>query len=145
MLINNSQMIAMVMVIAVLIFSILASGIVALAQAQSVTNMPDSMGLIIWDVNSSTTDGRNIYTIIGKVFNNDTVPFNGVRVYVTLYDNNGQILVERSAYSSSLGVQPGMNATFEINVFGTVIEGGINAITNFTMQVTGDRQELLFQ
>ena len=138
-------MIAMVMVIAVLIFSILASGIVALAQAQSVTNMPDSMGLIIWDVNSSTTDGRNIYTIIGKVFNNDTVPFNGVRVYATLYDNNGQILVERSAYSSSSGVQPGMNATFEINVFGTVIEGGINAITNFTMQVTGDRQELLFQ
>jgi hypothetical protein len=38
-----------------------------------------------------------------------------------------------------------MNATFEINVFGIVIEGGINAIANFTMQVTGDRQELLFQ
>jgi ABC-type transport system involved in multi-copper enzyme maturation permease subunit len=138
-------MIAMVMVIAILIFSILASGIVALAQAQSVTNMPDSMGLRIWDVNSSTTDGRNIYTILGKVFNNDTVPFNGVRVSATLYDNNGQILVERSAYSSPSGVQPGMNATFEINVFGTVIEGGINAITNFTTQVTGDRQELLFQ
>jgi hypothetical protein len=138
-------MIAMVMVIAVLIFSILASGIVALAQAQSVTNMSDSMGLRIWDVNSSTTDDRNIYTIMGKVFNNDTVPFNGVRVSATLYDNDDQILVERSAYSSPSGVQPGMNATFEINVFGTVIEGGINAIANFTMQVTGDRQELLFQ
>jgi hypothetical protein len=135
----------MVMVIAVLIFSILASGIVALAQAQSVTNMSDSMGLRIWDVNSSTTDDRNIYTIMGKVFNNDTVPFNGVRVSATLYDNDDQILVERSAYSSPSGVQPGMNATFEINVFGTVIEGGINAIANFTMQVTGDRQELLFQ
>jgi hypothetical protein len=138
-------MIAMVMVIAVLIFSILASGIVALAQAQSVTNMSDSMGLRIWDVNSSTTDDRNIYAIMGKVFNNDTVPFNGVRVSATLYDNDDQILVERSAYSSPSGVQPGMNATFEINVFGTVIEGGINAIANFTMQVTGDRQELLFQ
>lgn len=138
-------MLAMVMVIAGLIFSILASGIVALTQAQSVTNMPDSMGLRIWDVNSSTTDVRNIYTIMGKVFNNDTVPFNGVRVSATLYDNNDQILVERSAYSSPSGVQPGMNATFEINVFGTVIEGGINAITNFTMQVAGDRQELLFQ
>ena len=138
-------MIAMVMVIAVLIFSILASGIVALAQAQSVTNMSDSMGLRIWDVNSSTTDDRNIYTIMGKVFNNDTVPFNGVRVSTTLYDNDDQILVERSGYSSPSGVQPGMNATFEINVFGTVIEGGINAIANFTMQVTGDRQELLFQ
>jgi hypothetical protein len=44
-------MIAMVMVIAVLIFSILASGIVAVAQAQSMTNMPDSMGLRIWDLN----------------------------------------------------------------------------------------------
>lgn len=138
-------MIAMVMVMAVLIFSILASGIVALAQAQSVTNMSNSMGLRIWDVNSSTTDDRNIYTIMGKVFNNDTVPFNGVRVSATLYDNDDQILVERSAYSSPSGVQPGMNATFEINVFGTVIEGGINAIANFTMQVTGDRQELLFQ
>lgn len=138
-------MIAMVMVMAVLIFSILASGIVALAQAQSVTNMSNSMGLRIWDVNSSTTDDRNIYTIMGKVFNNDTVPFNGVRVSTTLYDNDDQILVERSAYSSPSGVQPGMNATFEINVFGTVIEGGINAIANFTMQVTGDRQELLFQ
>jgi hypothetical protein len=138
-------MIAMVMVIAVLIFSILASGIVALAQAQSVTNMSDSMGLRIWDVNSSTTDDRNIYAIMGKVFNNDTVPFNGVRVSATLYDKDDQILVERSAYSSPSGVQPGMNATFEINVFGTVIEGGINAIANFTMQVTGDRQELLFQ
>lgn len=135
----------MVMVMAVLIFSILASGIVALAQAQSVTNMSNSMGLRIWDVNSSTTDDRNIYTIMGKVFNNDTVPFNGVRVSATLYDNDDQILVERSAYSSPSGVQPGMNATFEINVFGTVIEGGINAIANFTMQVTGDRQELLFQ
>jgi hypothetical protein len=82
---------------------------------------------------------------MGKVFNNDTVPFNGVRVSATLYDNDDQILVERSAYSSPSGVQPGMNATFEINVFGTVIEGGINAIANFTMQVTGDRQELLFQ
>lgn len=138
-------MIAMVMVMAVLIFSILASGIVALAQAQSVTNMSNSMGLRIWDVNSSTTDDRNIYTIMGKVFNNDTVPFNGVRVSATLYDNDDQILVERSAYSSPSGVQPGMNATFEINVFGTVIEGGINAIANFTMQVTGDRQGLLFQ
>lgn len=138
-------MLAMVMVIAVLIFSILASGIVVLAQAQSVTNMPDSMGLRIWDVNSSTTDGKNSYTIMGKVFNNDTVPFNGVRVAASLYDDNDQILVERSAYSSPSGVQPGMNATFEINVFGTAIEGGINAIANFTMQVAGDRQELLFQ
>lgn len=107
--------------------------------------MPDSIGLRIWDVNSSATDDGNSYTIMGKVFNNDTVPFNGVRVSATLYDNNDQILVERSAYSSPSGVQPGMNATFEINVFDTAIEGGMNAITNFTMQVSGNRQELLFQ
>jgi hypothetical protein len=138
-------MLTMVVIIAVLTSSILASDTVALAQGQSVTSILDSMGLRIRDVNSSTTEGRNTYTITGKVFNNDTVPFNGVRVSATLYDNNDQILVERSAYSSPSGVQPGMNATFEISVFGAAIEGGINAITNFTMQVTGDRQELLFQ
>ncbi|MGC1135102.1 MAG: hypothetical protein WA941_19895 [Nitrososphaeraceae archaeon] len=77
--------------------------------------------------------------------NNDTVPFNGVRVLATLYDNEGQSLIERSAYTSPSGIQPGSNASFIINIFGTSINDGIDAISNFTLQVTGDRQAQLFQ
>ena len=134
-----------VMAVIVLASSILATGMYALAQGQSLTNVPNLMGLGIRDVNSSTTEGRNIYTITGKVFNNDTLPFNGVRVSATLYDNNNQVLVERSVYTSPSGVQPGMNATFDINIFGTAIDGGVSAISNFTINVTGVRQQDLFQ
>jgi hypothetical protein len=77
--------------------------------------------------------------------NNDTVPFNGVRVSVTLYDNEGQSLVERSAYTSPSGIQPRMNASFNINIFGTSINDGMDTISNFTLRVTGDRQAQLFQ
>ncbi|MGH9912485.1 MAG: hypothetical protein ACRD4W_08590, partial [Nitrososphaeraceae archaeon] len=69
-----------------------------LAEGQSLTNQSrGSVDLSIQAVNASAPEGRGIYTIIGEVFNNDTVPFNGVRVSATLYDNDGQFLVERSA------------------------------------------------
>lgn len=117
-----------------------------LAQGQALTNQSRGpVDLSIQALNASAPEGRGIYTIIGEVFNNDTVPFNGVRVSATLYDNDGQFLVERSAYTSPSGIQPGMNASFNINVFGTSITGGVNAISNFTLQVAGDRQVLLFQ
>jgi hypothetical protein len=134
-----------VMAIIVLASSILATSMYALAQGQSLTDVPNLMGLDIRDVNSSTAEGRNIYTITGKVFNNDTLPFNGVRVSATLYDDEGQSLVERSAYTSPSGIQPGTNASFNINIFGTSIIDGIDAIGNFTLRVTGDRQAQLFQ
>ena len=119
----------------------------SLAQDQSLTNRTSEglIDLIILDVNASVPEDRNIYTVIGKVLNNDTVPFNGVRVLATLYDNEGQSLIERSAYTSPSGIQPGSNASFIINIFGTSINDGIDAISNFTLQVTGDRQAQLFQ
>jgi hypothetical protein len=119
----------------------------SLAQDQSLTNQTPVRGidLIILDVNASALEDRNIYTVIGKVLNNDTVPFNGVRVSATLYDNDGQSLVERSAHTSPSGIQPGTNASFNINIFGTSINDGIDAISNSTLQVTGDRQAQLFQ
>jgi hypothetical protein len=119
----------------------------SLAQDQSLTNRTSGglIDLIILDVNASVPEDRNIYTVIGKVLNNDTVPFNGVRVSVTLYDNEGQSLVERSAYTSPSGIQPGTNASFNINIFGTSINDGMDTISNFTLRVTGDRQAQLFQ
>ncbi|MGI0042824.1 MAG: FxLYD domain-containing protein [Nitrososphaeraceae archaeon] len=88
----------------------------SLAPDQSLTNRTSEglIDLIILDVNASVPEDRNIYTVIGKVLNNDTVPFNGVRVSATLYDDEGQSLVERSAYTSPSGIQPGTNASFNI-------------------------------
>jgi hypothetical protein len=57
--------------------------------------------------------------------NNSTVPFHDVRVSATLYDSNNQSLVERT-HTSPSGIQPGVNASFDINIFGTSITGGIN-------------------
>jgi hypothetical protein len=119
----------------------------SLAQDQSLTNRTSGglIDLIILDVNASASEDRNMYTVIGKVLNNDTVPFHGVRVSTTLYDNEGHSLVERSSYASPSGIQPGTNASFSINIFGTSIDDGIDAISNFTLRVSGDRQAQLFQ
>jgi hypothetical protein len=142
-----SSPLIMVTTITLLATSILMPVTHSLAQDQSLTNQTPVGGidLIILDVNASALEDRNIYTVIGKVLNNDTVPFSGVRVSATLYDNDGQSLVERSAYTSPSGIQPGTNASFNINIFGTSINDGIDAISNSTLQVTGDRQAQLFQ
>jgi hypothetical protein len=137
----------MVTTITLLAASILTPIRYSLAQDQFITNQTPrgSIGLIIQDVNATTLEGRNIYAIIGKVLNNDTVPFNGVRVSAILYNNEDQSLVERSAYTSPSGIQPGTNASFNINIFGTSINDGIDTISNYTLEVTGDRQAELFQ
>jgi len=76
-------------------FLILLSGSFA-TQDQPLTNQtPARLNL---DVNASAPEDRNVYTVIGKILNNDTVPFNGVRVSAILYDNDGQSLVERSVH-----------------------------------------------
>lgn len=137
----------MVTTITLLTASILTPVMYSLAQDQFPTNQTPtgSADLIVLDVNASASEGRNIYTINGKVLNNDTVPFNSVDVSAILYDNEGQSLVERSAFTSPSGIQPGTNASFNINIFGTSINDGIDAISNFTLRVTGDRQAQLFQ
>ena len=137
----------MVTTITLLTASISTPVMYAFAQDQFLTNQTPtgSADLIVLDVNASASEGRNIYTINGKVLNNDTVPFNGVRVSAILYDDESQSLVERSTYTSPSGIQPGTNASFNINIFGTSINDGIDAISNFTLQVTGDRQAQLFQ
>jgi hypothetical protein len=144
---SGLTMITTVTTMTLLAVSILTPVTYSLAQDQFLTNQPltGSIDLIIQDINASVLDNRNIYTIIGKVLNNDTVPFNGVRVSAILYDNEGQSLVERSAYTSPSGIQPGTNASFNIDIFGTSINDGIDAISNFTLEVTGDRQAELFQ
>jgi hypothetical protein len=130
-----------------------------LAQAQPSINQPGPHGmmdLIIQGVNATAPPGRerdiytitgerDTYTITGEVFNNDTVTFSSVRVSATLYDNSSKIIGEGSAHTSPSGIQPGLTAPFEINIFDTSITGGINAISNFTLQVSGNRQERLFQ
>jgi hypothetical protein len=137
----------MVTTITLLTASILTPVTYSLAQDQFLTNQTHTglIDLIVLDVNASASEGRNIYTINGKVLNNDTVPFNGVRVSAILYDDESQSLVERSTYTSPSGIQPGTNASFNINIFGTSINDGIDAISNFTLEVTGDRQARLFQ
>ena len=137
----------MVTTITLLTASILTPVMYSLAQDQLLTNQTHTglIDLIVLDVNASASEGRNIYTINGKVLNNDTVPFNGVRVSAILYDDESQSLVERSTYTSPSGIQPGTNASFNINIFGTSINDGIDAISNFTLEVTGDRQARLFQ
>ncbi|MGH9927025.1 MAG: hypothetical protein ACRD5B_16780, partial [Nitrososphaeraceae archaeon] len=47
-----------------------------LAQGQALTNQSRGpVDLSIQALNASAPEGRGIYTIIGEVFNNDTVPF----------------------------------------------------------------------
>lgn len=110
----------------------------ALAQNQS-------LDLDVLGVSAFVPENRNIYTITGEVFNNNTFPFNGVQVSATLYDNNGQVVGVGSGFTSPSGIQSGLKAPFKIDIFGTEIMGGIEAINNFTLQVAGDLQIQLFQ
>ncbi len=71
--------------------------------------------------------------------------FSSVRVSATLYDKSSQIIGEGSAHTSPPGIPSGMSALFEINIFDTSILGGIDAIGNFTSEVTGNRQTPLLQ
>jgi len=128
------------------------------AQVQS-EDQPDTLqmnGLVLQKVNASSPAGReediysiptggDTYRITGEVFNNDTVRISSVRVSAILLDGNGQTIGDGSAHTSPSGIQPGSMASFEINVFNTSVEGGISAISNFTLHVTGNRQALTFR
>jgi hypothetical protein len=114
----------------------------ALAQNQSRSDMLD---LDILGVSAFVPENRNIYTITGEVFNNNTFPFNSVQVSATLYDHNGQVVGVGSGFTSPSGIQSGLKAPFKIDIFGTEIMGGVEVINNFTLQVAGDLQVQLFQ
>ncbi|MGC2308698.1 MAG: FxLYD domain-containing protein [Nitrososphaeraceae archaeon] len=130
----------------------------AVAQVQS-TDQPETFqnnSLLLQGVNATAPAGReediytipsggDIYRITGEVLNNDTVRFGSVRVSATLIDSNGQTIGEGSAHTSPSGIQPGSEASFEINIFNTSVKGGISAISNFTLQVNGNRQALTFR
>ena len=113
-------------------------------------------GLVLQGVNATSPSGReediysipmagDIYRITGQVVNNDIVRFSSVRVSAVLLDSDGQTIGDGSAHTSPSGIQPGSMASFEINVFNTSVEGGISAISNFTLHVTGNRQALTFR
>lgn len=119
-------------------------------------DMLQSNGLLLQGVNATSPAGReediysiptegDIYRITGEVLNNDSVRFSSVRVYAVLLDSNGQAIGEGSAHTSPSGIQPGSNASFEIDVFNTSVEGGIDSISNFTVYVNGNRQALTFR
>ncbi|HZD34126.1 MAG TPA: FxLYD domain-containing protein [Nitrososphaeraceae archaeon] len=129
------------MVLSFLVLSITMKDEV-LAQNQSRSDMLD---LDIQGVSAFVPENQNIYTIRGEVFNNNTFPFNSVQVSATLYDNNGQVVGVGSGYTSPSGIQSGLKAPFKIDIFGTEIMGGIEAVNNFTLQVAGDLQVQLFQ
>ena len=83
---------AIVMTILIVLSSLISPIIMkseALAQNQS---RSDILDLDIQGVSAFVPENRNIYTITGEVFNNNTFPFNSVQVSATLYDNNGQVV-----------------------------------------------------
>jgi hypothetical protein len=135
-----------IVIMKLIVLSCLISPIItkseALAQNQSNS---DILNLDIRGVSAFVPEDRNIYTITGEVFNNNTFPFNSVQVSATLYDNNGQVVGVGSGFTSPSGIQSGLKAPFKIDIFGTEIMGGIEAINNFTLQVAGDLQVQLFQ
>ena len=143
------------LLVTVILIAVSLSGILLNAKTFA-QDQPSVNQLIIQGVNATVPSGRerNIYTITGEgdsyritgeVLNNDTVRFSSVRVSATLYDNSSQIIGEGSAHTSPSGIPTGMSAPFEINIFSTSILGGIDAIGNFTLEVTGNRQTPLFQ
>jgi hypothetical protein len=135
-----------IVIMKLIVLSCLISPIItkseALAQNQSNSDILD---LDIRGVSAFVPEDRNIYTITGEVFNNNTFPFNSVQVSATLYDNNGQVVGVGSGFTSPSGIQSGLKAPFKIDIFETEIMGGIEAINNFTLQVAGDLQVQLFQ
>ncbi len=129
---------------------------VAQVQSMDLRETLQNDGLLLQGVNATAPAGReediytipsggDIYRITGEVLNNDTVRFSSVRVSATVIDNNGQTIGEGSAHTSPSGIQPGSQAPFEINFFNTSVKGGISAISNFTLQVNGNRQALAFR
>jgi hypothetical protein len=131
-----------ILIVLALLTSTIILNTQAFAQNQSRAGMLD---LDIQGVSAFVPEDRNIYTITGEVYNNNTFPFNSVQVSTTLYDSNGQVIGVGSGYTSPSGIQPGLKAPFKVDIFGTEIMGGIEAINNFTLQVTGDLQVQLFQ
>jgi hypothetical protein len=131
-----------ILIVLALLISTIILSTQAFAQNQSRAGMLD---LDIQGVSAFVPEDRNIYTITGEVYNNNTFPFNSVQVSTTLYDSNGQVIGVGSGYTSPSGIQPGLKAPFKVDIFGTEIMGGIEAINNFTLQVTGDLQVQLFQ
>ena len=131
-----------ILIVLALLISTIILNTQAFAQNQSRAGMLD---LDIQGVSAFVPEDRNIYTITGEVYNNNTFPFNSVQVSTTLYDSNGQVIGVGSGYTSPSGIQPGLKAPFKVDIFGTEIMGGIEAINNFTLQVTGDLQVQLFQ
>ena len=117
------------------------------AQTQTILNQSGAgmIDLSVQGVSAFVPEGRDIYTITGEVFNNNTFPFNSVQVSTTLYDKNSQVVGVGSGYTSPSGIQPGLKAPFKIDIFGGEIMGGIDSINNFTLQVAGDLQVQLFQ
>jgi hypothetical protein len=128
------------------------------AQVQTMEESPalQNDGLLLQGVNATAPAGReediysipiggDVYRITGEVFNNDTVRFSSVRVSAILLDGNNRTIGEGSAHTSPSGIQPGAMASFEINFFNTSVEGGIDTINNFTLQVDGNRQALTFR
>jgi hypothetical protein len=105
----------------------------------------DALDLDIRGVSAFVPENQNIYSIRGEVFNNNTFPFNSVQLSATLYDNSGQVVGVGSGFTSPSGIQSGLKAPFKINIFGTEIMGGIEAVNNFTLQVSGDLQVQLFE
>jgi hypothetical protein len=131
-----------ILIMLALLISTIILNTQAFAQNQSRAGMLD---LDIQGVSAFVPEDRNIYTITGEVYNNNTFPFNSVQVSTTLYDSNGRVIGVGSGYTSPSGIQPGLKAPFKVDIFGTEIMGGIEAINNFTLQVTGDLQVQLFQ
>jgi hypothetical protein len=141
-LIHTSAMMTTLIVLAGFI-SIIITNTETFAQNQ--TSGAGVIDLTVQGVSAFVPEGREIYTITGEVFNNNTFPFNGVQVSTTLYDNNSQVVGVGSGYTSPSGIQPGLKAPFKIDIFGGEIRGGIDAINNYTLQVAGDLQVQVFQ
>ncbi|MFZ0556408.1 MAG: FxLYD domain-containing protein [Nitrososphaeraceae archaeon] len=146
-LLQPQAMMMTTLIMLLFIISSITMNTEALAQKQSPVNQSHSgtIDLEIRGVSAFVPEGRNIYSITGEVFNNNTFPFNSVQVSATLYDKNDQVVGVGSGFTSPSGIQPGLKAPFKIDIFGTEIMGGIDAINNSTLQVTGDLQVQLFQ
>jgi len=146
-LIQTSAMMMTTLIVLAGIISIIIINTEAFAQNQTPLNQSGAgmIDLNVQGVSAFVPEGRDIYTITGEVFNNNTFPFNSVQVSTTLYDNNSQVVGVGSGYTSPSGIQPGLKAPFKIDIFGGEIRGGIDAIYNYTLQVAGDLQVQLFQ
>ena len=144
---HTSAMMMMTLIVLTGIISIIFTNTEAFAQNQTPLNQSgaEMIDLNVQGVSAFVPEGRDIYTITGEVFNNNTYPFNSVQVSTTLYGNNSQVVGVGSGYTSSSGIQPGLKAPFKIDIFGGEIMGGIDSINNFTLQVAGDLQVQLFQ